>query len=106
MSKFVKEISEESFDEEVGKGVVLAYFFATWCGPCKNQIGPLEEKAENTKNISFIKLDVDKSQQVAHAHNVTAMPTLIIFKDGIEIDRHVGVADSDKIQELINKATA
>lgn len=83
---------------------VLVDFFATWCGPCKMMSPILEDvKTRVGKNVSIIKIDVDKNPQVASAYQVSGVPTLILFKNGKLIWRQSGVIPASKLENLINE---
>jgi len=96
-------LNEENFRESIKEGVVLVDFFAEWCGPCK-MLGPiLEDVAKQTKGKAQVaKLDIDKAQQITSDFGVTSVPTLILFKNGEEVDRVVGLKDADSLATLIN----
>ncbi len=104
MSEFVTAINDSDFDSFTGKGVVLVDFWAPWCGPCK-MMGPiLEEVAQKvTGSVKVGKINVDENTAAASEYGVQSIPTLIIFKDGNEVDRAVGVCAED---ELISKLNA
>ena len=90
--------NKEQFNEAVSKeGLVLVDFFATWCGPCK-MLSPIIEKiAGEYSDADIYKLDVDEAGDVAQAFGVYSIPTLIFFKDGKEVNRHVGFASEKMI---------
>lgn len=82
----VKEIvSAEEFDSlVVGDGVLVAYFWAAWCGPCR-QYSPIFQEVsekESLSSVSFVKLNVDQLADVSAAYGVSSIPTTIIFRDG------------------------
>ncbi|ERT02149.1 thioredoxin [Sporothrix schenckii 1099-18] len=85
--------------------VVIADFFATWCGPCVT-IAPVYEKIaaqlgrENA--VTFVKIDTDVQKDIAAKYRITAMPTFLLFRDGNEIERVQG-ADPRKLESLVNK---
>lgn len=99
----VKKINSENFEEEVlkSKKTVLVDFFADWCGPCK-MISPIvDEVAKENEHIKFVKINVDESQDIAMQYNVMSIPTLVVIKEGKEINRNVGFIDKQEIIELI-----
>ena len=101
----MQEISDENFEQEIANGVTLVDFFAEWCGPCHMQTPILEELAEEMNDqASIVKLDIDKSQGTAAKYQVTSVPTLILFKDGEEFKRVVGLRDADALRSLISSA--
>lgn len=99
----VKHISSNEFESEVLKSenVVLVDFYATWCGPCKTVAPILEEIAKEDRKIKIVKVDVDKSEDISAKYNVMYIPTLVIIKDGEEVDRIVGAAKKAEIQKMI-----
>lgn len=69
---------------------VLVDFYATWCGPCRMVTPILEDLAGKLDKISFVKVDIDESPDVAEKYAVAGVPTLVLFKNGDEVDRKVG----------------
>jgi thioredoxin 1 len=84
--------SDQTFEELISASTpVLVDFWAEWCGPCKMMNGPLNEIAgENAGRLTVAKLNVDENQQTAMNHEVMSIPTMIVFKDGVEKKRLVG----------------
>jgi len=79
---------------------VLVDFFATWCGPCQTLAPILKEVKDGLgDNVSIIKIDVDKNQQLASQFQVRGVPTMILFKAGKQLWRQSGVVPS---RDLIN----
>ena len=71
---------------------VLVDFYATWCGPCQMMVPILEEVSSQTKDrLMVVKIDTDKYEQLASQYHINAFPTLVLFKNGAEIDRIEGV---------------
>ena len=99
----VKHINKDNFDETIkNSSVTLVDFFATWCGPCKMLSPIIESVAEEVgDNTTIAKLDIDESLDIAKQFGVMSVPTMIIFKDGKEVDRLVGLRQKDKILEAL-----
>ena len=97
--------TESNFEEETANGVSLVDFWAPWCGPCRMQ-GPIVEEiaGEMSDKAKIGKLNVDENQAVAAQFGVSGIPTIIIFKDGKEAERFVGLQPKEtlvaKIEEL------
>jgi len=99
----VKIITDQEFDKTIKKGITLIDFWATWCGPCRRQAPIVEEIAnEVSKKIKIGKLDIDKNKIAASTYSVRNIPTLIIFKDGKEVKRLVGLQDKQTILNELN----
>jgi thioredoxin 1 len=98
----LKHINADEFEAVIQSGdKVLVDFFATWCGPCKFIAPVLEELGEELQpGQQIVKLDIDENPEVANTYQVTAVPTMILFQNGREINRLVGVRGEDEIAEL------
>jgi thioredoxin 1 len=97
-------LNEESFKEAISKGKTLVDFYADWCGPCRMLAPVLETVAsdqEVSKQASVAKIDIDSAQGIASNYNVTSIPTLILFQDGKELRRLVGLRDANAIKHFI-----
>lgn len=83
-------------------GVVVVDFFATWCGPCK-MLSPVYDSVETEmgENAEFYKVDIDQSMELAERFVVTTVPTVIVFKDGKEMDRLVGFIPKENLKSKI-----
>lgn len=95
-------INNSNFDEITSKGVVLVDFFANWCGPCKMLSPVLEETANEMKDVTFVKVDVDQEPGLAGRYGIQAIPNLVIFKDGKAVDQITGFVGKDVIVEKLN----
>ncbi len=96
--------NDSNFSNETSEGLVLADFWATWCGPCKMIAPVLEEiDGEMSDQVKIVKLDVDENQETAGKYGVMSIPTLLLFKDGEVVDQVVGYQPKEALVELINK---
>ena len=85
-------LTSANFDETIGKGKVLVDFWASWCGPCRMVAPVIEElAAEYEGRATVAKVDVDSEEGLASRYNVMSIPTVILFVDGVETKRLVGV---------------
>jgi len=106
MSELVALIETESeFQTVMQSGVVLVDFFATWCGPCRMQTPILDQVAAAVGGkAKIVKVDTDKLPSVAGKFNVSSIPTLVILKDGRQVDRFVGLQQAPALQTAIERA--
>lgn len=98
----VKKITEEEFNKET-TGTVLVDFYADWCGPCKMVSPIVDELSNENTDLGFRKVNVDEEPDLAVRYNVRSIPTLILFKDGEEVDRLVGFAPKQRLQSWLNE---
>lgn len=97
------KLNSENFESEVlnANEKVLVDFYADWCGPCKMMAPVIEELAEELQGKAKVgKINVDESTDTATQYEVMSIPTIIIFKNGKEVKRFIGVRDK---QELLNE---
>ena len=96
-------LTDENFQQTIAKGLTLVDFYATWCGPCRMIVPIIEQLSEKVQGKAKIaKLDIDQAQQTTNTLQITSVPTLILFKDGKEVKRVVGVKDLDYLLNLVN----
>ncbi|HIS29679.1 MAG TPA: thioredoxin [Candidatus Avamphibacillus intestinigallinarum] len=100
----IENVTDANFADKTSKGLVLADFWAPWCGPCKMIAPVLEEiDSEEEDKVQIVKLDVDDNQETASKYGVMSIPTLLLFKDGEVVDQVVGFQPKEALVELINK---
>ena len=104
-SELIEHLTAQNFAHKTKSGVVLVDFWADWCMPCKMMAPILNEVAEATDGTATIfKLNVDEQQQVAAQFGIRSIPTMILFKDGKEVERIIGVKSKEAVMASINKA--
>jgi len=103
--KKVTSLNDTDFDTTIAEGVTLVDFWAPWCAPCRMQVPILEELAESIKGrVKIAKLNVDEAGGVAGRFGVQAIPTLLLFKDGNEVRRFIGVQLKETLIDAISSA--
>ena len=99
----VQHFDTKSFDAAIASGTTVVDFWATWCGPCRMQAPILDAfEAEAGDLVSVGKVDVDEEPDIARRYNIFSIPTIIVFRDGAEDARTVGVTDLDGLKRLAN----
>ncbi len=96
-------ITSENFDQEVLKSdkPVLLDLWASWCGPCKMLSPIVDQVAEENDDIKVGKVNVDEEEEIAAKFGVTAIPTLLVFKDGKLVNQSVGFIPKEKVLALV-----
>ncbi len=105
----VFELDDNNFELEVtqAKGVVLVDFAAEWCGPCQRLAPIVAEIAKDYAGKAKIaRMDIDNARKTATTFGIMSVPTLIIFKDGKEISRNVGLIPKQNLASLLDSALA
>ena len=101
------EINDSNFKSEVTDSQipVLVDFWAPWCGPCKMIAPVLEEiSKEYEGKIKVVKLNIDENQSTATDYGVRSIPTLILFKEGKEFEKMIGVQSKENLKQMVDKS--
>ncbi len=101
----INQITPENFDSIVNDSLpVLVDFWAPWCGPCRSLSPIVDEVADELAGkLAVVKCNVDDNQDLAMKYGVMSIPTLVVFKNGEEIDRSVGALPKARLQALLEK---
>jgi len=105
MSQYVCDLSEAALDDELlqSKEPVLVDFWAPWCGPCRAMSPAVEAAAQKLAGEAKVyKVNVDENPEVSPRFGIRGIPTLILFKDGREANRLVGLSSREQIEALLN----
>lgn len=100
------DVTDETFERDVLKSTlpVLVDFWAVWCGPCKMLEPTVASIAEEYAGRAVVaRLNVDENPETAGRYGIKGIPTLILFKDGEEKDRIIGVVPKERIADMINR---
>jgi thioredoxin 1 len=100
-------LTSEEFEAAVTKpGITFVDFWAAWCGPCRMFAPIFEAASENYPEIQFAKIDTDAEQEIAAAAQISSIPTLMAFRDGILVFREAGALPAPQFEELIKAVQA
>ncbi|WP_430867366.1 thioredoxin [Demequina aurantiaca] len=101
------ELTTETFDQTVSQdGIVLVDFWAEWCGPCKRFAPIFEQSSESKSEIVHAKVDTEAQQELGAKFGVTAIPTLMAFRDGVMVFNQAGALPGPALQELVTAVEA
>lgn len=99
----VKEIKENEFEEIVlkSKEKVLVDFYANWCGPCKMLRPVLDNITSERSDKKIVSINVDEAEELSRKYGIISIPCLILFQDGKEINRSIGLKPKSEIESML-----
>ena len=97
------KVTDSTYNDFIESGVSLLDFKAEWCRPCLTLSPIIDELSNEYTDVKIGKIDADENSDTARQLGVRSIPTIIIFKDGVEVERHTGVLPKNRLKSLIDK---
>ena len=97
------EVNKDNFEEEILKSdkKVLADFNADWCGPCKMLKPILDAVAKENDDVKIVSINIDDEDELAEKYNIISIPCLVLFENGKETKRNVGLISKSDVESII-----
>jgi len=99
-------LTQQTFDRTVASGIVVIDWWATWCGPCQAFAPVFDAASQRHPEFVFGKVDTDAEHELARCFQVSAIPTLMVFRDGVQVFRRAGMVGADGLDILIDHVKA
>ncbi len=97
------KITESTFDSFIESGVALVDIKTEWCGPCRALSPIIDELSTEYNNVKIGKMDADENKDIVQKLGIRSIPTILIYKDGMIVEKHVGNASKAQLKSLIDK---
>jgi thioredoxin 1 len=103
----VIEINKENFQEYVAEqGITIIDWWASWCGPCRAFAPIFEKAAARHEGVTFGKINTDEEQELGAAFEISAIPTLMVFRDRVLVFAHSGALPGEALDQVVEKTRA
>src|SRR5574343_296727 len=96
--------NEQEFIREIKSGLLVAYFYADWCSPCKLMMPVLQQISDEMNDVKFLKVNVETCLSVPNLYNISSIPSILIFRNGSVAEQMTGIKDAKKIKNSILNA--
>jgi len=100
----IHDFDINKLEEIIKTEIVVLDFYADWCGPCKMLAVELDAFSKENNTINIYKINVDNNPEIARKYGIMTIPTLILYKDGKLLDKHIGYFTKDDLKEWIKGA--
>ena len=105
MNENEKVLTDQNFTESIAKGLTLVDFYADWCQPCRMLSPTIAAIADDyAGKVQVGKLNIDTAQNIAAKYGVMSIPTVILFKDGVAVEKKVGLSPKNVYEKMIDSA--
>lgn len=99
----IKEIENNDFSEVEASEKALVDFNADWCGPCQALAPTVEEVSNELENVDFFSVNIDENEELAEKFSVVSIPCLVVFENGKEVSREIGVLSKKKLLKFLGE---